>query len=568
MPDDAAGEAIPEGAELAFISAPQRLHRYHVTGFRPGSGLATEPVILHAGERISGAIILPINHAQDAGLDETWAYRALDAERKYWNALPLPARTLEVPDPAVMDMLTACARNILQAREIEAGLPAFKVGPTVYRNLFVVDGHFMLEAARYLGYDDEATAAIDTLLRRVRPNGAIAEMLHHTKETGISIATLIRQCELLGDDDRLRALWPTIQNGVRYIEGLRAEAKALPPDDPCYGLLPRAFGDGGVGGERGEYTTAMWILFGLKSAAEAAARLGFEQDATHFREAFESLMADFRSHAAKVSQTLPDGTPYLPQWFPETDAHHWVPNYPAKVEPWHHLRPESATWAFCQAIWPGEVFAPSDPLVQNLLHLHDLVDDEEGIPTGTGWLPYRAMWPYHAAFAANVWLYAGRPDKAVEYLYAFANHATPTRVWREEQSVTSTGNGEQFGDMPHNWASVEFIRLVRHLLVFERGETLELLAGAPVAWMQAGAHLAVDRTPTRFGPVTLEVTFTADAAQALVKFDVRWARKPQQITLLLPGFTEAEINGKAAAIGADGRLTLPFDSQVQVSVRR
>src|SRR5581483_4533789 len=54
------------------------------------------------------------------------------------------------------EFLTACARNIQQAREVKEGRLVFQVGPTVYRGLWIVDGNFLLEAARYLGYDHEA----------------------------------------------------------------------------------------------------------------------------------------------------------------------------------------------------------------------------------------------------------------------------------------------------------------------------------------------------------------------------------------------------------------------------
>ena len=67
----------------------------------------------------------------------------------------------------IMAMLTACARNILQAREVKDGLPEFQVGPTVYRGLWIIDGYFFLEAARFLSWDDDAARGIDALLRRV-----------------------------------------------------------------------------------------------------------------------------------------------------------------------------------------------------------------------------------------------------------------------------------------------------------------------------------------------------------------------------------------------------------------
>ena len=174
------------------------------------------------------------------------------------------------------------------------------------------------------------------------------------------------------------------------------------------------------------------------------------------------------------------------------------PTYPGAPEPWNRLNPGSATWALAQTIYPGEVFAPDDPLVRDFCHLLDLIDNEQGIPAETGWLPYRAVWSYSASFYAHVWLYVGRPDKAIDYLYAFANHAAPTRVWREEQSLRDTHHGQLFGDMPHNWASVEFIRLVRHALVFERGDVLELLPALPPEWLTPDRPLRLEDTPTPF----------------------------------------------------------------------
>jgi hypothetical protein len=558
-------EQAPPPGDVAFVSVPHRLNLAHTRGFRPAAGLSTAPLLLHAGESASGAVLVPLNHQQVEKFDYDWAKAALEEERAYWNGLELMRTTISVPDAAVMDMVTACARNILQAREVEDGLPVYKVGPTVYRNLFVVDGHFLLEAAQYLGDSSAASQAINTLLRRARPNGAIFEMEHHTKETGISIATLVRQTELLGDDDRLRSLWEVVRGAVRYIEGLRQAARQLPPDDPCHHLLPRAFGDGGVGGDRGEYTTALWILFGLKSAVDAAERLGLTEDHAHFKSVYDSLLSDFRNHALRHMRQLPDGTPYLPIKFDNSSDHHWIPDYPGEVPIWNRLKPQSATWALCQAIYPGEVFAPNDPLVQNLLTLFEQVDDEEGIPAETGWLPYRALWSYHASFAAHVWLYAGRPDKAVDYLYAFANHASTTRVWREEQSLKASGNGQLFGDMPHNWASAEFIRLLRNLLVFEHGEQLKLLLGLPAEWLRG--EIRVEQMPTRFGFVSLDLKF-ADDGSVKIRYARRPSghREPQSVQLYLHNMTDAQLQG-VSVTPVDDAIELADTSHAEITAR-
>ena len=70
--------------------------------------------------------------------------------------------------------------------------------------------------------------------------------------------------------------------------------------------------------------------------------------------------------------------------------------------------------------------------------------------------------------------------------------------------------------MPHNWAFAEFIRLVRHLLVFERGDTLDLLPAVPPHWLEPGCTLHVDMTPTRFGWITLELRADEDELEVRV----------------------------------------------------
>ncbi|MBK8795988.1 MAG: hypothetical protein IPM07_06105 [Anaerolineales bacterium] len=217
--------SAPAPGDLVLLSSPQRLVHFHPTGFRPVGSMATDQQIVAGGETLRGAIILPLNYQEEAELDYGWAEQALAQTRRFWQEYPLLRQTFTVPDPALQEMIEALARNILQAREIKDGLPVFQVGPTVYRGLWVVDGHFFLEAAHYLGYGDDAQRAIGTLLRHVHADGSIARMQFHAKETGIAIATMIRQMELAGDNDQLEELWPTIRNGVTYIEKLRVQAR-------------------------------------------------------------------------------------------------------------------------------------------------------------------------------------------------------------------------------------------------------------------------------------------------------------------------------------------------------
>jgi hypothetical protein len=553
--DDQAPE--PEIAEppgrATLVSVPHRLRFATPTRFRPASALETVPDVVPGGERLTGALVLPLDDGPVDHIDLAWATEAVEAERRFWIARMRDAVPIEVPDPSVQDMLRASARNILQAREEKDGELHFQVGSAVYRGLWMVDGHFLLEAARYLHLDDDARRGLEAVLARAKPDGSIVIMdaeAHH-KETGIAIATIVRQCELAGDDETLKRLWPVIRHASDYIETLRDEARALPPDHPAHGLMPPAFADGGAAGARPELTTALWCLAGLRMALDAAQRVAPE-DAALLQERFTSLRDDLLAHACRHTRTRDDGTPYVPMILPGSGDHALVCDVPAdRVRRHDRVQPATATWALAHAIWPGEVFPADHEIVRTFLQLLDTLDDEEGIPAETGWLTYRSVWTYYASFAAHAWLYAGRPDKAVDYLYAFANHAGPTRVWREEQSLAAAGHGRICGDMPHNWASAEFIRLVRHLLVWEANGGLELLPGLPTEWLRPGAVVRLDRTPTRFGPVSLEVAADGDGGRITLAFDDRH-RPPSRCVLHVPAGSWTLDNGGSRTRRLDG----------------
>ena len=508
------------GGEVALWSDPYLLHLVSHPEHMPSGSLMTEYLLLGAGQSVAGALVIPLSDAavrEVHTMDIAQAQAALLQVRSFWQEYPLLRRPLQVADANINAMVIASARNILQAREIHDGLAEFQVGPSVYRSLYFVDGHFFLEAAQYLGWRAEALAGIDAILRRLQADGSMRSIPHHLKETAIGVATIVRQHELIGDMTTGNSRYgEVIDKALSFIEGLLEQAIATEAREgsEATGVMPLAYGDGGIGGRRIEYTTPCWTLTGLNALNGVAHALP-EAEANRVRQLFERLLTRFRRYVAQDTAYTPEGLAYLPMAALSSGQHHWLPDYPKTPPEWHRLNPGSGTWALAHAIYPGELFAADDPLVSNFCALLEQLDDRQGIPEGTGWLPYQAVWTYAASFYAHVWLYVGRGDKALDYLYAFANHASPTRVWREEQSLTSSGNGQYFGDMPHNWASVEFIRLVRNCLVFERREgdarLIELLAAVAPSWLDPAMPIHIT-TPTAMGEVALTVQVEAKAA--------------------------------------------------------
>ena len=72
------------------------------------------------------------------------------------------------------------------------------------------------------------------------------------------------------------------------------------------------------------------------------------------------------------------------------------------------------------------------------------------------------------------------------------------------------------GDMPHNWASAEFIRLVRDLIALERGDRLELLQGVPDTWFIPGADLSLKQMASEFGKIDFSLKVSEDGRTATI----------------------------------------------------
>ncbi len=59
--------------------------------------------------------------------------------------------------------------------------------------------------------------------------------------------------------------------------------------------------------------------------------------------------------------------------------------------------------------------------------------------------------------------------------------------------------------MPHNWASAECIRYLRHTLALEDGKSLRLLNGITAAELIPAARYSLQNSPTRFGRINLKL---------------------------------------------------------------
>jgi len=462
------------------------------------TSLELPTITLKPGE--SRSVVFTVDHnpteqAAPATVEEAKKLRTQAI--RVWNRAPLPYDAIQVPDPDIQGMVDSSIRNIWQAREIKNGKPAFHVGPTMYRGLWIVDGAFLLESAAMLGRGHDARAGMEYLLSFQKDDGSFEVISQYWKENGIVLWATTRHAMLTHDQAWLRSIWPNLRRVVGAIRALRDKA-SQDPKALNYRLIPAGFTDGGISDHVPEYSNIYWNLAGLKAAIHAAQWLGEKEDATAWQKEYDDFYGAFKVAAQR--DTLKDkfGHEYLPNNMANFGQH----------------SPQKSQWAFFHAVYPGQVFAPDDPLALSQMEMFRSVK-KEGLIQDTGYME-QGLWTYAGAFYAQAALWQGKGQESAEILYDYARHSSPTRVWREEQMPVGEGT-QEVGDMPHNWASAEFIRLVVHLIALERGDELHLFEGVPASWLKPGMQIRLKGVATQFGDLDLSLKVGAKSATLTLK---------------------------------------------------
>jgi hypothetical protein len=417
----------------------------------------------------------------------------------WWNSYNFPYDRISVPDSNVQKLLHSCIRNIFQAREIKRGLPAFEVGPTCYRGLWIIDGSFLLESMTYLGQAEDVRNGVEYMLGFQKKNGSVLLMDKHWKETGIVLWVIKRHAQLTGDVNWLSSKWDNVTRAVGFIDSMRYSTMK-DKNAPNYGLIPQGFSDGGLAKVTYEFTNVYWTLNGMKSAAEIATMLNRTKEAELWKSKYDSMFTCYETAARKSLRTDSCGNRAVPTFM--TDF----------------CQIQRGQWAFCQAVFPGRNFKNDDEMVRGTMNMLQC-NEKEGLVYETGWLS-KGVWNYFGSFYAHAWLWLGNGMKAAQTMYAMANHSSSTLVWREEQPLKSSTSDDMVGDMPHNWASAEFIRMMRHFIALERGTELHLFEGLPPTWTRPGMKTSLKGIYTEFGKLTLDLTISEDGKQAVLNIDL------------------------------------------------
>ncbi|MBF8297219.1 MAG: Bac rhamnosid6H protein [Bacteroidetes bacterium] len=482
--DAKSGVLIFEGRP--FVASNPRARNGHKTdtGWELELPLGTSTVQLTA---ISG-YRLPKNIAAVPDLQKE-RMRALT----FWaNERRYPRNRIQVPDQQLQFLLDAGMRTLYQCREVVDGVAQFQPGSTVYRGLWIQDALYDIDGVLMEGDTASAREATEGLFRYQENNGKVKVIwpadIH--RDTPNFIWSLVRYARLANNREWLQNHWQKIVSAMRYIQESR-KSTLTDPQSPFYGLMPPGFVDGGISGVTADYSSVYWVLICTERAVEAAEWLGKSGDAREWRTFYQELLSSYRTVAARDIRKDTYGNQYLP----------------VKVADTTRDVPQRAQWVLCEAVNLGSFLSQGDPIVPGTLAVLDS-SCVQGLPVSFGWMTGGiGVWfapVYGLAHYIN-----GNVEKAVDVLYAFANHATPLGAWAEEQMPKGVST-RTTGDFPTNSAYASMLKLVVSLLADDKGASVELLRGIPADWLVPGSLIRANDLLTKFGRISVEASISKD----------------------------------------------------------
>ena len=190
---------------------------------------------------------------------------------------------------------------------------------------------------------------------------------------------------------------------------------------------------------------------------------------------------------------------------------------------------------------------------------------KEGLPYSAGWLP-EGVWPFFGALLGITHAYQGDDVRAEDLLYAYANHASPFGTWVEEQLPKNEGT-RTTGDASNATASSLYILFLRHMMVMEREDTLELLGTVPSSWYHPGAHIRLEKIPTGLGPLTLDVTIAPDGSSGTLSV-APLSRARGRVVRIPLGHLRGAGFTRSGGAALPGTLVAPGDAPVTLSFSR
>jgi hypothetical protein len=435
---------------------------------------------------------------------------------------------IELPDRDLVDMLHAQIAYML----INQTGPAIQPGPRNYNRSFIRDGSATAAVLMRMGLPAPARQYLRWFAEHaVHENGLVSPILSEDGKVdrgfgsdleydsqGEFVSLVADVARLDGGVQTVREYLPKLRLALRFIEQLRARTSA--PDyqhereapERFRGILAPSISHEGYSVPTHSYWDDYWALKGLRDGAWLAAALGDTELESFARAQYAALR---EALAASIRATMA----------------------------WKHVAyvPSSADLGDLDATGTSIALDPCGqadvlPVAAVKFMFDDYLDKVRKRDAKPG-----DTWDFTPYELRNVLSFVrlNRPADAVELLTEQLRYRRPLG-WQMFAEVVHSRlrHPGYFGDMPHTWVGTEYVRAVIGMLMHDGDATLELLPGAPPAWL-VGDGLRISELRTAYGHLSmaarqdgarLRITLGPGLAPN-VALQVNWPsrKKPQQV---------------------------------------
>jgi hypothetical protein len=495
------------GAAPFGIFGESEISRLAAQGATPGAARADDPhglaggvlsydVRLAPGEAKDIVIAFPLGETAPA-LPEGGYDALADAVAAQWQAR-LGRIAIRLPDESLVNMLRAQAAYML----LNQSGPALQPGPRNYDRSFIRDGAATASVLLRMG---ETRTARDYLhwyaSHAVHENGLVSPILNtdgsvnrgfgadleHDSQ-GEFIWLVAQVARLDGGPESVREYQDEVARALRFLQELRERTLApgymdgAPAPERFRGILAPSISHEGYATPTHSNWDNFWGLVGWRDGAWLARAWGDEATARWADEQY-ALLHD--SLAASIRATM--------QW----RGSDTIPASADLGDPDPTSVSIGIDPAGAQDVMPADALARTfDRYLAEVRHRRD--------PD--------ALYAYTPYELRNVLTFVrlNRPRDGEELLRHFLEGRRPA-AWQGIAEVVNSNprRAIYIGDMPHTWIGSEYARAIFGMLMHEADDGLELLPGAPPAWVAEGG-LQIDGLPTAWGALTMRARREGD----------------------------------------------------------
>jgi hypothetical protein len=432
----------------------------------------------------------PVETMPELSFDERLA-----ACRAFWTKKLDAAAKIRLPETRLTEMIQA---GLLHLDLICYGLePEGTLNPTI--GVYTAIGSESAPIIQFfdsMGRHDLARRALQFFLDKQHDNGFMQNFGGYMLETGAVLWSLGEHYRYTKDDAWVKQIAPKVIKACEYLRAWRHRNLKEELRGKGYGML-----EGKVADPEDPYHVFMLNGYAYLGLARAAEMLRSDE----WRREAEALRADIRaSFFASMGRSpvmpLGDGTwgPTAPPW-PEyagpvalyADAGRWYSHGTFMIR-------DSALGPLYLAF--QEVLDPSEAASTYLLNMHQELMTKRNVAFSQ---PYYSRHPW-------VHLKRGEVKPFLKTYYT----AMASLADRE----TYTFWEHYYGVSPHKThEEAWFLMETRWMLYMERGETLELLPGAPETFFEPGKTIEIKGAKTYFGPLNLKVEAKTNKIEATIE---------------------------------------------------